>query len=321
MAPLFTGFRFGFGRGAAGGAEAWDGGIQATGGTTTSYSAPQSRTYKVHSFLSDGTFTVTNTSGNTPTYPDSMSVLCVGAGGRGGGGGDGSGGGGGGGMCAVPAIDCASAGSYAVDVGTSSGEPSSIEVGGQPFTALIGYGGGAGGTGGQDGQPGGSGGGGGGDDGNQPAGTGNRITGTTTTCPDFEGLMTPYTSQGNSGGPGRGTVGRSTNAGGSGGGAGSGGRAGSDNPGRSYAGGPGRGNDFRTGSTVTYAGGGSGWAHPGSNPRGAPDAPGGGGGTVPPTADSNGEANTGGGGAGGTGGEGGSGIVIVRYLVPPSQPI
>ena len=104
--PFFTGIArgFGFGGGAAGG-----GGFSASGGTKTSYS-----TYKVHTFLSSGSFVVENA-------PDSFAcdILVVGGGGAGGGGEAGAyeaGGGGAGGFREFPNQPVGS-GTFTVTVG------------------------------------------------------------------------------------------------------------------------------------------------------------------------------------------------------------
>ena len=110
MAPLFTGFRFGFGRGAA--AET-GGAVNATGGTQTTYG---SRTIHTFTNVGDATFTLEN--GNLPAVP----IMVVAGGGSGGSRHGGAGGGGSGGGAFYP----------------------NFNLGTNPYTIVIGAGGGAG---------------------------------------------------------------------------------------------------------------------------------------------------------------------------------
>jgi len=307
--------------------------IAATGGTITCCGD-----YKIHTFTSPGTFTVTQI-GNAPTNPlggpQNVDYLVV-AGGGGGGNPIGGGGGAGGHRTTFPSPGC-NAGSFPI---TATAFPITVGAGGSAvsqnnrgadgsnsvfstITSAGGGGGGAAGCGGspvpvcspaRDGEPGGSGGGGAA---SQPVsnvglgGTGN----------------TPPVSppQGNNGGGG----GNGPFYGGGGGGGSSGtGSDGIRNPSNSPGpggGGPGGAGttNLITGSPVTKAGGGGGGAF---KCGGAPASTGGGtggsgGGGVGATgcgpAGGSGTVNTGSGGGGGMGactaGAGGSGIVIIRY--------
>jgi hypothetical protein len=278
--------------------------ITATGGTITT-----SGDYKIHTFTSPGTFTVTQIA-NPLGGPNNIDYLVVGGGG-GGGGQDfpddrGAGGGGAGGYrTSFPSP----AGTTPVSV---TGYPVSIGGGGaggnnpvpscgsngSPSSAfgITSAGGGYGSGHGQDGGPGGSGG--GGSNSPKPGGTGN----------------TPPVSppQGNPGG--NGSPNASPWTGGGGGGASAAGTAGG--PGASGPGGNGSPNSI-TGSAVTRAGGGGGGGGPGGT-LGTGGAGGGGAGSNSPGAATSGTANTGGGGGGngeinGSGGSGGSGVVVIRY--------
>ena len=104
MAPLFTGFRFGFGRGAA--AET-GGAVNATGGTKTTYG---SRTIHTFTTVGDATFTLEN--GNLPA----VQIMVVAGGGSGGSRHGGAGGGGGMTYVAEP-NGAINAGTYKVRVG------------------------------------------------------------------------------------------------------------------------------------------------------------------------------------------------------------
>ena len=259
--------------------------VSATGGTITNIGI-----YKIHTFISNATFTVT--AGGT------VDVLVVAGGGAGGGGNNG-GGGGAGGLLYVTQYTV-SAKSYDVSVGaggvgkSSSGTAASGSNSVFDTITATGGGGGGGNSGGVGGNGGSSGGG----------GFGGGLAGT----------RTPSPLQGNNGAPGSAYSAPYTAGGG--GGAGAAALAGQ--------GGNGLTNSI-SGSNVTYAGGGSG----GQNSTVIPGGTGGGGNggaTVPsniaPTA---GAANTGGGGGGcqtssSTGGSGGSGIVIVRYLIDLNLP-
>ena len=292
--------------------------LVATGGSVTT-----SGNYKIHSFTSPGTFSVTNAS--TTSANNTVSYLVV-AGGASGGAAYGGGGGAGGFREYKGPADCYTAsplngnpGGTAVTVSAQS-YPITVGAGGAPvgyspaavgnsgsasiFSTITSAGGGGGGAG--VGSPfaglaGGSGGGAGRDE-----TTNNGAGNTPPTVPP----------QGNAGGT---PSGSSWNGGGGGGGAtavggnGSGGSPSSEVAGNGGAG----GTTSITASPVAYAGGGGG-SISGSNCSGGLGGTGGGGsGNTPgrPTA-SAGTTNTGGAGGGGhnaVSGAGGSGIVIIRY--------
>jgi len=269
-------------------------GGSASGGTETTYGV-----YKVHTFLSSGTFTVP--SGYTATV-DALIVAGGGAGGHGYNGG----GGGAGGMLALTSqtltagaktvtVGAGGAGSNGGGYNTNTQNWGAAANGGDSsitgLTVAVGGGGGANNgrhnTG--DAANGGSGGGGG------SAGASDHGSGTS--------------GQGNSGGG-------SGGAEGAGGGGGAGEAGGTDG---TRHGGDGATNDFRTGSAVTYAGGGSGGEDSCRSDVAGGD---GGGGTGRGCGSDGGDAtaNTGGGGGGAgesgsssSGGDGGSGIVVIRY--------
>ena len=269
-------------------------GGSATGGTETTVGS-----YKVHTFLSSGTFTVP--SGYTAT----IDALIV-AGGGGGGHGYNGGGGGAGGMLVLTSQSL-TAGAKTVTVGAGGAGGSATystdtqawgtgsNGGDSSITGLtVAVGGGGGANNGRhttsDAANGGSGGGGG------SASLSDHGSGTS--------------GQGNSGGG-------SGGAEGAGGGGGAGEAGGTDG---TRAGGDGLQNDYRTGSNVYYAGGGG-----GGEDSCRSDVDGGlGGGGNGKGCGSDGQvadANTGGGGGGAgeggapsaTGGDGGSGIVVIRY--------
>ena len=293
--------------------------FSAAGGTVTSYTSG-STTYKVHTFLSSGTFTVSAGSAQ-------VEYLVVAGGGGGGGHMDGGwyndpgGGGGAGGM--LTGTLSVTPGSYTVTVGaggTSRSTAVATNGGNSVFATVTATGGGGGGCGAANnddtqrvGADGGSGGGGGG-----PANN-------TTVAPGGSGTS----GQGNNGGTGGDSDPQHQIAGG-GGGKSEVGENADFSADRSGTGGDGSQNNYRTGSNVYYAGGGGGG---GSNQGGmssSGQAGGNGGGgrggdntTTSSTAVA-GTANTGGGG-GGAGGNnttgayvsknGGSGIVVVRYAI------
>ena len=272
-----------------------------TGGTITTYDSGGT-SYKVHTFLSSGTFT-TSASGT-------VDVLVV----AGGGGGRQSGGGGGGVRAisgnSVPAAAhtvTVGAGGAKADGSTATGTAGSNSQ----FNSIAATGGGyGGGTSNQyntgSGGPGGSGGGGG--------GAGN--AGSYSPVEGYAG----GSSQNGPGCPG-------SAAGGGGGGAGGVGANGSGQ--YAGAGGVGIDNNYRTGSNVKYGGGGGGWGLY-TNPEcsqswygiagGGGDGGGGSGaarGYNNYQAGQDGTANTGGGGGGDffhNTGTGGSGIVVIRYV-------
>ena len=282
--------------------------VTATGGTITT-----SGDFKIHTFTSTGTFTVTcagNSSGST-----TVDYLVV----AGGGGGakqlsspqGGAGGAGAGGMrysFPNPATGgtSVSAQAYPVTVGAGgAGGTGTAPSGANSVWNSITSAGGGGGAGGSPSDGGNGGSGGGGDYPNGSGGTGN----------------TPPVS------PPQGNNGANGTPGGYGGGGGGGhGGAGATNGNVPNGGNGGAGTALTiTGSPVTYAGGGGGGAY-GPGCGGTATGGGGAGGKgcaspVPERAGSNGTANTGGGG-GGTGpgygvscagGTGGSGVVIIRY--------
>ena len=298
--------------------------ITATGGSITT-----SGDYKIHTFTSPGTFTVTSL-GN-PVGSDSVSYLTVGGGAGGGCNSGGAGGAGGfregyipGSYSASPLATSAlpvAAQSYPITVGAGgSGAPGGgrgfdrpESRGGQGsnsvFSTITSAGGGSGGAGlvpstslgiGGDG---GSGGGGGCDwpVGNYPGGAGN-------TPP-----VSP--SQGSNGGIGFHDAATAAQGGAGGGATSAGGN--SPIPGPSGNGGNGATSSI-TGSPVTRAGGGGGGGG-GGNAAGSGGPGGGGAGGPPGNPGSNATTNTGGGGGGASGedgpngGNGGSGIVIIRY--------
>ena len=287
--------------------------VSATGGTITT-----SGDFKIHTFNSPGTFTVTAAGDGTGS--NSVEYLVVGGGG--GGGIDRAGGGGAGGHRTnfpSPATGglSVSAQSYPITVGSGGGGGTGTNGPGEAgsngtvstFSTITSAGGGGGaggnmnGVGTQNGKPGGSGGG-----AAHCSGTGYTTTGGSGNTPP----VSP--SQGNRGGNCGDPQGGGAGAGGGGAGA-----AGTDSPpgtdgGRT--GGAGSSNSI-TGSAVTRAGGGG----AGGSSSGGSGGPGGGGPGKVNSGPANGDpgtANTGGGGGSGgvdndTGGQGGSGVVIIRY--------
>jgi hypothetical protein len=290
--------------------------IVATGGTITCCGD-----YKIHTFTSDGCFSITT----APTPANNNVDYVVVAGGGSGNSFSSSGGGGAGGYreskCATTsgcwtASPLASATSLPVSVqsypitvgagGSNSPYPSPASPGSNSiFSTITSTGGGNGGRFALGGASGGSGGGGGG--------------GPASPAPGGAGNTPPVSPpQGNNGGCGAATPAAAGGGGGAGG-------IGSNDSGT--AGGPGGSGvtSSITGTPVTRAGGGGGGTESGTNGTGGPGG-GGNAGPGPSTAagdGSNGTANTGGGGGGSTrgsgssgdyaGGTGGSGIVIIRY--------
>jgi len=264
--------------------------ITATGGTITEVNG-----YRIHTFTSNGTFTI--------DVATNVEVLVVA-----GGGGGGEGGGGAGGLIYESAF-AVNAQEYTVTVGaggagSSDGSSASSNGDDSVFSSLTATGGGGGGTNPDiNGAFGGSGGG-GRRDGGSSGGSGTA-------------------GQGNAGGT---TASGSWRGGAGGGGAGAVGSPGIGGDSGSEKGGNG-GNGLScsiSGSAVTYAGGGGG-ATEGTGGVGAGGT--GGGGRGYSNSDSqlatSGTVNTGGGGGGrpttagsGTAGSGGLGIVIVRYPSP-----
>ena len=292
--------------------------VTATGGTETT-----SGDFKIHTFTSSGTFTVSS-AGNS-SGSNSVDYLVV-AGGAGGGHFAGGGGGGGGGYRESfpnPATGGlpVTAQAYPITVGAGGGLGSGVQPGNPGsnsiFSSITSAGGGGGGYGGDApsntaGAAGGSGGGGG------AAGAGQ-------SAPIGGAGNTPPVSppQGNNGGTSIPLTNPSTNMGGGGGGGA--GAVGGNAPGSGGAGGAGATSTI-PGSPLSKAGGGGGGAHgatPGSGGTGGSGggAAGGNAGPAPNVAPSA-SANTGGGGGGGAGlsgvnpgtaGSGGSGIVVIRY--------
>ena len=290
-------------------------GGSATGGTITTYGA-----YKVHSFLSSGTW--------TPPGTGTVDVLIV-AGGGGGGAGRG-GGGGAGGMLYRTGLSV-TAQAYTITVGNggagaTDNTSSNAATNGQDSVAfsVTAKGGGRGGSGVTGttslsiGAAGGS--------------SGGTTHGADGEIASNQGTFSGWTAKGTAGGNGSGSDNESAGGGGGAGGDGSSG----DASGNGGTGGPGFQNDYRTGSNQYYAGGGGGGFGADSGATSGAGGNGGGGsgsagtstgssgagtGVGPATA---GTSNTGGGGGGGCyrdsgfgtneyGAAGGSGIVVVRY--------
>ena len=314
--------------------------IVASGGTETTCGD-----YKIHTFTSPGTFTVSQIATTCAPTNNVLSYLVV-AGGGGGGArnpGNANAGGGAGGFREYKGpADCYTASplngnpggtsvtvtaqAYPITVGAGGAGGSPVGPTGVPgtdgsnsvFSTITSTGGGGGGDGTTliDGRPGGSGGGGGGG-GN---GTSSRASGGTGNTPP----VSP--SQGNNGGQG---IGPSTpsglspdsNAGGGGGATAVGGIA-SNSPATGGDGGAGATTSI-SGSSTSYAGGGGAGGRPGCGAGDGGTGGGGDGGNGPsPRSATSGTANTGGGGGGGGAaspaadaepGDGGSGIVIIRY--------
>jgi hypothetical protein len=292
--------------------------ITATGGTITTVCT----NFKVHTFTSPGTFSVSQGNGALAQV-DYMVV----AGGGGGGGGEGTGGGGAGGYRESPgsvsgcysvspiaggSAVVMSPGCFSITVGAggAGANDSSPNLGtngtNSIFRTITSAGGGGGGGGGGSpvpcgtGSDGGSGGGGGGRE-SRAGGSGN----------------TPSTSpaQGFDGGTATSATGPTNDSGGGGGGATALGVGGvSNGPGGN--GGAGATSSINA-TPTTRAGGGGGASQAGSGGTGGPGG-GGAGSNSSGGAVTNGTDNTGGGGGGkgypsGTGANGGSGIVIIRY--------
>ena len=286
--------------------------VTASGGTETT-----SGDFKIHTFTSSGTFTVSCAGNSAGSNTVSYLVLAGGGGGGNAGGRAGGGGGAGGFREGKPSDDPytasplnapaglpVSAQGYPITVGAGgAGAPSNAQGGSSVFSTITSAGGG---TGGMEASSIGSGGSGGGagaavGPGAQSGGAGN----------------TPPVSppQGNNGGNSTPSPDPGKNAGGGGGGAGAVGNNAPTPGGDSGTGGAGATSSI-TGSPVQRGGGGGG---SGQTPPAGGGAGGGGGGSGPTNSSSpgnNGTANQGGGGgAGGPGGggDGGSGVVIIRY--------
>ena len=296
--------------------------VTATGGTVTTCGD-----FKIHTFTSDGCFSVTNA--GSPSGSDKVSYLVVAGGG--GGGRDRAGGGGAGGFREgkAPAYDTYTASplvapdglpvsvqTYPITVGgggsgLQSPDPASGDAGtgtNSVFSTITSAGGGRAGSGPGPFSVGGNGGSGGGSDAyGFPSNPANMGAGTGNSPP-----VTP--PQGNDGGVGIYNSPNGTGRGGGGGGAtvaGTGGQPGG-NPGGAGA------TTNISGSPVGYAGGGGGGDCGSGQPTGTQ---GGGNGGASCAASTAGTVNRGGGGGGGNGGNGGnadgagggSGIVVIRY--------
>ncbi|MFZ2300226.1 MAG: LamG domain-containing protein [Candidatus Moraniibacteriota bacterium] len=273
-------------------------GLSATGGTITT-----DGNYKVHTFTSSGTFTVTSGSGD-------VEYLVV-AGGGGGGQTIGGGGGAGGYLTATGFAVTTQA--YTVTVGAGgAGAPTTNCPGGDYAS-----GGGTSGSNSVFGSITATGGGGGGNYNHVSNGASTGGSGGGIGAGSGASSMVGTSGQGNAGG----VSSANTNDGAGGGGAGAvGGNASSGTAG---AGGAGLANSI-SGSSIFYSGGGGGGArNPNGGAGGAGGSSVGGAGGAGFVAGSAGTANRGGGGGGGgydssltcaAGGSGGSGIVIVRYL-------
>ncbi len=284
--------------------------VVATGGTITT-----DGDFKVHTFTSSGTFTVTEAGGASGSNTVDYVVV---AGGGGGGGRRGAGGGAGGYRESYPNPGTGglsvSAQAYPITIGgggsggpgspgTNKGAKGSDSV----FSSITSTGGGFGeGDGEGTPGPGGSGGGGSGPGPGTEGGTGN------------DPSVSP--PQGN---PGGNSGGAGNYAGGGGGGASTGGPSSDGSPTTGGTGGSGTASTI-SGSSVTRSGGGGGGTYQGGTAGGAGPGGGGAGGTGGTSnAGGNGTANTGGGAGGGSlsptnappaaGGTGGSGVVIIRY--------
>jgi hypothetical protein len=269
-----------------------------TGGTITTVG-----NYKVHTFLSSGTFEVT-TVGSLYTTLD---YLVVGGGGTSGFGGTSSAGGGGaagyrsswnsetsGGGGSSETGLTASATTYTVTIG-AGGAAKNVNGNDSVFGSITSLGGGAGAT--DTVAIGHTGGCGGGSEARYPAGTWSGGLGTA--------------NQGyNGGGGGNNPVGYQYNTGG-GGGAGAVGTTAIDGGNQA----PGGAGQYSTisGSSTAYAGGGGGWNYPAAVASAGGVGGGGTGGYTNTYWGTAGTVNTGGGGGAGTAGSGGSGIVIIAY--------
>lgn len=290
--------------------------VAATGGCITTCG-----NFKIHTFTSPGTFTVT--AGGSPSGSDTVDYLVVAGGGGGGSGAgpDGGAGGGAGGFrlsnstcmpapltspLATPTALPVSAGSYPITIGSGGAggnDPGASTSGSNSiFSSITSAGGGGGGNGNNNpkcGQTGGSGGAthqGTGADGNTPP-----------VSPPQGNAGGSGTGPGGAGGGGAGAAGGSS---GSGNGAGNGGD-GSFVVQSGFA--SSNGDTGPVSSAKYFSGGGAGSNSPNRSPAGSSGTGGAGGGGNQGV---DGSANTGGGGgatSSSTGNSGGSGIVIIRY--------
>ena len=294
--------------------------IIASGGTETT-----SGDFKIHTFNSSGTFSVTNA--GTPAGSTTVDYLVIAGGGGGGNTGTGGAGGGGAGGFRQSFPNPATGGlsisvqDYPITVGGGGGggAPSAgvgSSGGNSVFSSITSAGGGGGGGGTPSGPPvkGADGGSGGGSTANAPSEPSTPAQGGSGNTPP----VSP--PQGNNGGNGSFTATPDAASGGGGGAGSAGSNATSGSGGVGGAGGNGTASSI-TGSSVTRAGGGGGGTrspYP-QGGRGGAAGPGGGGpgSQSDPVAPYCGQANTGGGGGGdsafGNGGGGGSGVVIIRY--------
>jgi hypothetical protein len=294
----------------------------ATGGTTLEYDLDGKR-YKSHTFLENGTFTVTQV-GDAIDDRNKVDYLIIAGGGGGGGGGSSRAGGGGG------------AGGYRTTLGTSgrnSAARDKITVTTTTYGITVG-GGGVGGLGGS--SPGAS---------AFPGVNSTALGITSIGGGNGRGIRINTTGNGGSGGGGAESTFNNQNLGGtgtadegfnggdghitdpdsgitSGGGGGASELGGNGTPTIPGKGGDGLANILRDGTSETRGGGGGG-AHRTNSASGASGGSGGGGGGGGGNiAGINGTANTGGGGGGSAqtqnGGSGGSGIVIIRYEIAPA---
>ena len=312
MAPLFTGLRLGFGRGAA---EVASGPFSATGGIIADISGG----YRLHAFTQPGTFTV-------PSGVSFSSVEILMLGGGGGGGNTIGGGGGAGGAVYHPSYPITAGTPITVTAGSggagsptpsSSPTPSGFynsgrgTAGGDTVFGLLTAKGGGGG--GNYGGPGGAGVGGAG---GSSGGTGGGTDGTTSATQPSQPQGIPGFTQ--SGGDGAESA--DTNRGGGGGGVGGGGSGMNGGPGVVY---PQFSGYLNT--SGTFGGGGAGGARQPQQPTaGSGGAGGGGNGGSGGNLGSIATHGTGsGGGAGGysdpadfgaSGARGGNGVVLIKYL-------
>ena len=287
--------------------------VTATGGTITT-----SGDYKIHTFTSSGTFTVSSVGNSAGSTTVDYLVAAGGAAGGGGNGGGGpgwyAGGGGAGGYRESfpnPATGGFPVSAQAYPITVGGGGAGGAGTGGNgstsTFSTITSAGGGGGGAAENvpNDTPGNSGGSGGGGNAGGAGGAGNSPP------------VSP--SQGNSGGAGSPQPWNFAVAAGGGGGAGGAGSAGVDDPPSPYYGGPGGPGITSSinGSPVTRGGGGGGSSQ---QPPGGAGGSGGGGagsGTGSDSPESTaGSANTAGGGGGSqdiAGKSGGSGVVVIRY--------
>ena len=287
--------------------------VAATGGTITT-----SGDFKIHTFTSSGTFTVT--AGGTSDGSNTVDYLVIG-GGAGGAESVAGGGGGAGGYRESfpnPATGGTPITAQAYPITVGSGGAANASGANSVFSSITSAGGGVGGGYLANGTAGGSGGGGGGTDGNSSSSTTGGAGNTPPVSPS-QGNSGGSTSTfptgvlGGSGGGGIGSVGSNAPTG--------------PNSGSGAAGGNGTASSIN-GSPVTRAGGGGAGNRSYDGPSsgagaGGAAGPGGGGagGGTNTNQGGNGTANTGGGGGGkgfgsfspGATGAGGSGLVIIRY--------